>query len=627
MATLRHRIPLAKQILTRSIAIPTAFKPRSFSRQASSQFNTAEQELQASEFQNKLTYLSNPLTKVGLGEDEHRAQYSAFMHNIFETLTKSGRRGVSPARVKPLERVFVAFSQEYTPDVKECTKVMTAYARSGQASKALALFKKMTSASIEPNVVTFTVLFESLCRGGDINGAKHVFRQMLAANIEPDEKTYAVLIHGACDVGDMEFGFELYEAMLRADYTPNAYLLSNIVRGFTNAQVYDKAIEYYQILKKYNELEKNKNHAAKPITPQTYHSVMQAYLKQDNIEGVFDIHKEMVAAEVTPDKQGYATLMTACVRMQMPEKALEFYDCMAGHDRDAVIVNIQVRVLCRMGRIHEAMVSLNRVKSFYPNELPDAYQHVMTALAQGGGDSTPVAHQQIEHARSVQRSREEYRKRLMDQGLWVERPFVKQRVAKQIFTSYLASLKQLVVNFGCLGVQRALEFLDHAHKMHAVQEGATEGFVGGVDEILLAELGSGELYAALFSVFHTKSVEAHKKSNRQTITTIDSILEHYARHKPARHSDGIVQAAHIKALLNNHCFETALTRVCQPEHMTNESCGAVLNSCMTAHRRTGRPQFVGQAAELTQIMRDAGLEPEKQVTDFLAEHGRGESHM
>ncbi|KAF1792685.1 Tetratricopeptide-like helical domain [Phytophthora cactorum] len=99
--------------------------------------------------------------------------------------------------------------------------LMSAYARGGHVTEALALFDKMQKQGIRADEHTYAILMDAHAESGDFEGAKALMEELKKTSIEPNLVHYNVLLKACGKVSNLTSAFQLYEEMKERKIKPD----------------------------------------------------------------------------------------------------------------------------------------------------------------------------------------------------------------------------------------------------------------------------------------------------------------------------------------------------------------------------------------------------------------------
>ncbi|KAK1935039.1 Pentatricopeptide repeat-containing protein [Phytophthora citrophthora] len=99
--------------------------------------------------------------------------------------------------------------------------LMSAYARKGHVTEALALFQKMQTQGIPADEHTYAILMDAHAESGDFEGAKNLMEELKKTNIELNLVHYNVLLKACGKVSNLTSAFQLYEEMKERKIKPD----------------------------------------------------------------------------------------------------------------------------------------------------------------------------------------------------------------------------------------------------------------------------------------------------------------------------------------------------------------------------------------------------------------------
>ncbi|VVB16126.1 unnamed protein product [Arabis nemorensis] len=248
--------------------------------------------------------------------------------------------------------------------------------KEGNIGKALGLLGRMIKEGIEPNLITFTAIVRGLCKKGKLEEAIVLFDRVLSMGIEVDELMYATLIDGVCRKGYLNRAFSLLGDMEQRGITPSILTYNTVINGLCRAGRVSEADEI------------SKGVLGDVVT---FSTLLDGYIKEQNIDAVLEIRRRFVEAEIPMDLVMCNILLKAFLLVGAYGEADVLYRAMPEMDLtpDTVTYSTLIEGCCKTGQIEQALEMFNELRKSSVSSAV-CYNRIIDALCKNGMLETAI---------------------------------------------------------------------------------------------------------------------------------------------------------------------------------------------------------------------------------------------
>lgn len=242
--------------------------------------------------------------------------------------------------------------------------------KEGNVEKAFGLLGKMIKEGIEPNLITFTAIMRGLCKKGKLEEAFALFDRVLSTGIEVDELLYATLMDGICRKGYLNRAFSLLGDMEQRGIKPSILTYNTLTNGLCRAGRVSEADEF------------SKGVLGDVVT---YSTLLDSYIKEENIDAVLEIRRRFVEAKIPMDLVMCNILLKAFLLVGAYGEADVLYRAMPEMDLtpDTVTYSTMIEGCCKTGQIEEALEMFNELRKSSISAAV-CYNRIIDALCKKG---------------------------------------------------------------------------------------------------------------------------------------------------------------------------------------------------------------------------------------------------
>lgn len=250
----------------------------------------------------------------------------------------------------------------------------------GGITRAMSLFREMSSKGCIPDVVTYATLIDAFSKRVEPERALKLFEEMKEYDVKPNNYCYSSLISAFCRAGYVERALGIFEEMNREGIIPDVFAFNALIDGllillpcffvlklyvgFGKLRQVDKAFEIYGRMKKL-EMEPDRI---------TFNALISACGKAKNLSKALEAMRDMTDIYgLTPDRHSYNALIDACGKAGDFSKAYEIFEEMRANNIRPCTVTFNA-LIYGASRSHDLAAAFKIVDLMLREGLnPDAY--------------------------------------------------------------------------------------------------------------------------------------------------------------------------------------------------------------------------------------------------------------
>lgn len=176
----------------------------------------------------------------------------------------------------------------------------------------------LTEESFRSNIRDYSKLIEEHLKVNHLEDAQRIFKKMTEAGIEPDLLTHNILIHMYCKAGDLDQAETSFNIIKKADFKLNIKGYTSMIKAYAKAGVPQRGVALT------NEMERNK---LKP-TEEIYIELLKAYAEKGEVDGAQRIINVMLFHGMKQTLESVSLLVEAYAKAKEPEQAREAFNQM-----------------------------------------------------------------------------------------------------------------------------------------------------------------------------------------------------------------------------------------------------------------------------------------------------------
>ncbi|KAK6154798.1 hypothetical protein DH2020_009046 [Rehmannia glutinosa] len=265
------------------------------------------------------------------------------------------------------------------PDAYTYCTLMDGLCKEDRIDDAVALFDEMQIEGCSPSPATFNVLINGLCKKGDLARAAKLVDNMFLKGCVPNEVTYNTLIHGLCLKGKLDKAVSLLARMLSNKLIPNDVTYGTIINGLVKQR---RAVDGVHVLMAMEERGYKENEYV-------YSALISGLFKEGKSEEALNLWSKMIGKGCKPNIVVYSALIDGLCREGKPyeaEEAMLVWKEMVGKDYmdNEVCYSVLLHGLCKNGKLKDALMVWKHVltKGLTPDVV--AYSSMIHGLCNAG---------------------------------------------------------------------------------------------------------------------------------------------------------------------------------------------------------------------------------------------------
>ncbi|KAJ0980586.1 hypothetical protein J5N97_008841 [Dioscorea zingiberensis] len=189
----------------------------------------------------------------------------------------------------------------YGNTVYAFSALISAYARNGMSSEAVAVFESMKARGLRPNNVSYNAVIDACGKGGtDPMISMGLFREMLWNGLRPDRKTFNSLLAGFSRVGHFDHARMLFDEMIFSGIGRDIYTYNTFIDVVCKSGNMELAVQVVSLM------------PANGVRPNvvTYSTVIDGYSKLGRFDEALNLFEEMKSLGIQFDRVCYNTLLS-----------------------------------------------------------------------------------------------------------------------------------------------------------------------------------------------------------------------------------------------------------------------------------------------------------------------------
>lgn len=222
------------------------------------------------------------------------------------------------------------------------TVLIDGFSKQGIVEKGVGFLRKMENEGLRPNLVTYTAIMMGFCQKGKLVEGFELFKLVRDLGIEVDEIMYATLIDGFCRKGYLDYSFHLLADMEKRGIILGIVTYNTVINGLCKV---GRTCEADDVSK----------HILGDVV--TYCTILQGYIREQNIAGMLETRKRLEAESVCLDLVMCNSLIKALFMVGFFDEALAIYKRMPdmGLTADSFTYFNMIDGYCKVGRFDEAL--------------------------------------------------------------------------------------------------------------------------------------------------------------------------------------------------------------------------------------------------------------------------------
>uniref|UniRef100_A0A1J3CAR8 Pentatricopeptide repeat-containing protein n=1 Tax=Noccaea caerulescens TaxID=107243 RepID=A0A1J3CAR8_NOCCA len=229
------------------------------------------------------------------------------------------------------------------PSVKIYNHVLDTLLGENRIQMIYTVYRNMKRDGFEPNVFTYNVLLKALCKNNKVDGAQKLLVEMSNKGCSPDAVSYTTVISSMCELGMVKEGKEL-----AARFEPVASVYNALINGLCKDHDYKGA---FDLMREMME---------KEISPNviSYSTLINALCNCGEVEPSFSLLAQMLKRGCHPNVHTLSSLVKGCFLSGTTVEALDLWNRMIRGfwlEPNIVAFNTLVQGLCSHGNMEKAL--------------------------------------------------------------------------------------------------------------------------------------------------------------------------------------------------------------------------------------------------------------------------------
>ncbi|GLJ55683.1 hypothetical protein SUGI_1196100 [Cryptomeria japonica] len=304
-------------------------------------------------------------------------------NTLLDGLCKNGR-------VKDAYRLWRGMKKmnpDLSPNVVTYTTMIRGFCKRQRLDEALKFLHEMGRCGAMPNEITYNIIIQALCDADKLDETGKIVEEMIRGGFKPDACTFNILMNAQCKVGKLEEAVVTFDRMAELGVVANSATYSILIKSLCSRGNYEKAVYLFDnLLQKgillkagdctplvaaYNPMleflcEHGKTVKAEKFLrqssmqgtqdPVSFKTVILGHCKEGAPNAGFEILKQMLWRNYSPDIDTYSALMQSFLKTGQLEDAKSIFEEMlkSGLMPMASTFHILIDSLCSYGKVQDA---------------------------------------------------------------------------------------------------------------------------------------------------------------------------------------------------------------------------------------------------------------------------------
>lgn len=244
-----------------------------------------------------------------------------------------------------------------TPDEIMFNCLMDACLRFNKFEKMFELYEEMQTLKIKPSSITCGIVIKAYGMTGNLKKALCIYSDMKRDHIEISSITYGCLINACIKNENLNQAFVLYEELSSSKVEMNTVLYTTMIKAYAKSKNIQKVMEVF------NRMKQDKSNTPNNVT---FNSVIDCFIKCEEVSLAEKIFEDMKASGVKPDIITFSTLVKGCLKANDLNKSLDYLYSMNKFDvkPDYVLLNSFLDGCEKMKKYNKAVEIFKYIRSF-----------------------------------------------------------------------------------------------------------------------------------------------------------------------------------------------------------------------------------------------------------------------
>ncbi|XP_057873705.2 pentatricopeptide repeat-containing protein At4g30700-like [Cryptomeria japonica] len=222
--------------------------------------------------------------------------------------------------------------------------MIAGYAQNGVLDEALRLFKETPI----KNVVSWTTMISGYAQNRFVDKALETFMQMKMAGVKPDSKTFASILPACAKMGNLEQGMNIHQSIIQYGFMPDVIVVNAMIDMYAKCRSIHNARELFD------------NMPQRDVV--SWNVLIAGCVQNGFIEQAVEAYKQMQLAGVKPDSTSFASILSACAKMQTLQQGMEIHQSIIeSGSLSNVVSSALLDMYAKCGSIQKARVLFDKM--------------------------------------------------------------------------------------------------------------------------------------------------------------------------------------------------------------------------------------------------------------------------
>ncbi|KAJ3051944.1 hypothetical protein HK097_007051 [Rhizophlyctis rosea] len=245
----------------------------------------------------------------------HKLNYEGYCIAIYGfSKTPMDADEVDPDAERYLRRAMDAYDQllkaGYRPGAKVYSSLMSLQLKRGNVDKLRDSFADMQKGGVVPDLACYILLLRSYIFDFDMTSAQSIFDRLLESGVVTGTRAFTVMMAGYVKADKPDRAVDLFSDAMARGFNPDENTFTTLMNAYCEMGDMDKA---YATM---DDMEERGIRA----TERVHLTLLRGHGLVRDLEGA-----EKIFGIVEPSTRAYNYMMTACVRCEAHDRALQYY--------------------------------------------------------------------------------------------------------------------------------------------------------------------------------------------------------------------------------------------------------------------------------------------------------------
>ncbi|KAL6549966.1 hypothetical protein OROMI_020454 [Orobanche minor] len=235
----------------------------------------------------------------------------------------------------------------HIPDQVVCVTVLSACVAQGRLEDACRLFSQMPN----PSVVAWNVMISGHAKGGYEGEAIDLFKNMVKAGIEPTRSTLGSVLSAIATVANHNYGLQVHTWALKRGLDSNVYAGSSLLNMYAKCQKMGAAKAVFDGIKEKNDV--------------LWNVLLGGYAQNGHAREVLELFVNMKTSGFQPDEYTYTSVLCACACLENMDMGRELHSIIIKNEIGAnlYVQNSLVDMYAKCGALLNARKLFERIRN------------------------------------------------------------------------------------------------------------------------------------------------------------------------------------------------------------------------------------------------------------------------